>query len=211
MARDRADYSIPLDEGLDEYDNAEANALGRLDETKLSFRDEIPKWVDGSDFDGRIPSNLSSLDAREIGEYYNLMIEFTDYVSGQCVLGRTAMLAATEKLKLTKAAVRKTKTGTVQQKEDSTLVDARYVEANAAYIEAKCFYELLERIEKSARRDCAFISRIIETKKLEFERGRRSGSIGSRAAANRFRVDGDDEKAKERKRRRTTRRRRRSL
>lgn len=98
------------------------------------------------------------------------------------------MLSANEKLDLVKASVRKSKMGTAQEKEDLARIDARYVELNAEYMEAKTFFELMTTLEEAARRDVKFISRIVETKKLELEMGGRGGSLGRPGAGgpNRF-------------------------
>ena len=186
-----ADMSVGLDEGLEMYDRAEQRALDRLSESGLRLRNSPPRH-NGEYFDGRVPMNLASLRPTEIGEYYGLLVEFTDYVEGQIVLARAEMLSADEKLKLTLSAVRRVKIGTAQDKGDLAIIDARYVEANAAYIEAKTYFELITAIGEAARRDVKFVSRIIETKKLELEMGGRGGSISrvpndERPRADRFR------------------------
>jgi hypothetical protein len=183
--------SVTLDEGLEMYDKAEQRALDRLSESGLRLRNSPPRHKNEY-FDGRVPVNLASLRPAEIGEYYGLMVEFTDYVEGQIVLARAEMLSADEKLKLTLAAVRRVKIGTAQDKGDLAIIDARYVEANARYIEAKTYFELITAIGEAARRDVKFVSRIIETKKLELEMGGRGGSINripndERPGADRFR------------------------
>lgn len=187
-----ADMSVTLDEGLDRYDEAEERALARLSNSGLELRKEAPRWANGRYFDGRVPSNLGSLSPTEIGEYYGLMVEYTDYAEGQTVLARAEMLSAEAKLELVRAAVRKAKMGTAQEKGDLALIDTRYVEANANYIEAKTYFELISTIGEAARRDVKFVSRIIETKRMELDMGGRAGSVGriptdQRPGAERFR------------------------
>ena len=169
--------SIGLEDGLDRYDAAEARALRSLHRTGLSLRAEPPRMSGGQAYDGRIPLNLPALSPTEIGEYYALHVSYTDYTTSQAVLARAEMLSSKEKLDLVLAAVRKSKVGTVQEKGDLTTLDIRYVEANANYIEAKTYYELLATISEGAARDIKFISRIIETKRMEMEMGFRGGSI----------------------------------
>jgi len=180
MARhESADMSVPLDEGLERYDEAEERALARLKGSRLALREHPPRALEGQGyFDGRVPANLSSLSPTDIGEYYGLMVEYTDYAEGQTVLARAEMLSAEAKLELVRAAVRKAKLGTAQEKGDLALIDERYVEANANYIEAKTYYELISAIGEAARRDVKFVSRLIETKRLELEMGGRAGSVG---------------------------------
>ncbi len=186
--------SMPLDAGLDRYDEAEERALARVVGTGLSLRTAAPKLRgSGEYFDGRVPTNLGSVSPAEIGEYYGLMVEYTDYAEGQTVLARAEMLSAEAKLDLVRAAVRKSKVGTAQDKGDLALIDVRYVEANANYIEARTYFELISAIGDAARRDVKFVSRVIETKKMELEMGGRGGSLSrvpnnEREGANRFRT-----------------------
>jgi len=178
MSRDtRADYSVPIDEGLDRYDQAEANAINSIAAKGLGLNAEPARWDDGRLFDGRIPSNLASLQMGDITTYHNLLIVHADYVNEQLVMGRAALETAKEKLAYVKAAVRKTKTGNAPQKADNTLVDDRYIQQNTAYIEARVVVELLEGIAKAASRDTAFVSRLYEAKKMEIEGNRRGESM----------------------------------
>jgi hypothetical protein len=183
MTRKIADYSVDLDEGLDIYDRAEARAIQRLTDDSLMLPPEPPRQEDGSVFDGRLPANLPSLSPTEIGEYHNLMIEWHAYVSGRVTLAKTALSSAQEKLKLTKAKVRKSKSGAAKDKEDDTLLDVRFVEAQADVLELETYYMVASANEDVARKRAAFCSRIIETKKIELEQGRRSENIRSPSAS----------------------------
>lgn len=190
--RSGADMSVTLEEGLDRYDEAEERALARLGSSGLELRRGAPQWENGKYFDGRVPTNLGSLPPTEIGEYYGLMVEYTDYVEGQTVLARAEMLSAEAKLELVRAAVRKVKMGTAQEKGDLALIDTRYVEANANYIEARTYFELISTIGEAARRDVKYVSRIIETKRMDLEMGGRGGRVSripndERPGADRFR------------------------
>ncbi len=186
--------STSLEDGLDRYDVAEERALRALHRTGLSLRSEPPLMPGGHSYDGKIPLNLPSLSPTEIGEYYALHVAYTDYTTSQAVLARAEMLSSKEKLDLVLAAVRKSKVGTVQEKGDLTTLDVRYVEANANYIEAKTYYELLATISEGAARDIKFISRIIETKRMDLDMGSRGGSIeripSAHPGAERFRRRG---------------------
>jgi hypothetical protein len=186
--------SMTLEEGLDRYDMAEARALQKFDTTGLELRSAPPAMSNGKNYDGRVPRNLPSLKPSEIGEYYGLQVAFTDYATGQVVLARAEMLSGKEKLDMVLAAVRKSKVGTAQEKADLACLDIRYVEANANYIEAKTYFELLSTIAEAAARDAKFISRIIETKRMEMEMGFRGGAVDripqDHPGADRFRRRG---------------------
>jgi hypothetical protein len=186
--------SMPLEEGLDRYDEAEDRALRKFAKTGLELRSTPPVMSNGRVYDGRVPINLPSLKPNEIGEYYGLQVAFTDYTAGQVVLARAEMLSSKEKLDMVLAAVRKSKVGTAQEKADLAALDVRYIEANANYIEAKTYFELLTTIAEGAARDAKFISRIIETKRMELDMGFRGGSVDripqDHPGADRFRRRG---------------------
>lgn len=175
--RDRKDYTIGLDDGLDRYHDASSNALARISEDGLDLPDDRPRHSNGKYFDGRLPNNVSSLSAAEIGELYNLLTCHNDYVTGRITIAKAAVRNAEERLKLTKAKVRKTKAGNAQEREDATLCDERYVSANADCLEAKEYCDLLTGIEVAAARDGRVVSRIIEVRKLELGQGRRDVNI----------------------------------
>jgi hypothetical protein len=184
MSRKLVDYTVDLDEGLEMYDQAEERAMERLEADGLGLPERPPKGRDGSTFAGVLPNNLASLSPGEIGDFYNLMINYTDYVAGRAILAKTALNSAQEKLKLTKAKVRKAKTGAAKDKDDDTLLDMRYVESMADVIELETYFAIASANETAARRDVAFISRIIETKRMELDQGRRSENMRPTKAFN---------------------------
>ena len=185
--RARADYSVPIEEGLDRYDEAEANAINRLQEKGVHLALEPARWSDGRIFDGRIPSNLASMALTDITRYHNMLIVHADYVNTQLVLAKAATLSAQEKLDYVKAAVRKTKTGNAPQKSDNTLVDDRFIQQNTTYIEEKVVFELLQGVAKAASRDTAFVSRLYEAKRMEIDGSRRSDAMGKGRGARTYR------------------------
>lgn len=174
---------VRLEDALDSYDNAEEGAIEKLEEKGLGGPMSPPIMPDGTTFDGRIPANIGSLPPSEIGEYLELLTGHVNYVSWQRQIAELAKTVAKEKLQVTEAAVRNTKTGTQQQKRDSTLIDARYVEANSDWIEAKVYHDLLENLESAASRDLRTLSRLVETKKMELDSGKRSQRVNHRRDA----------------------------
>lgn len=192
MGRGDDAYAIDIMEGTQMYDDAEARAIKRVQESGLSLRTEVPRLSNGKYYEGRVPADIGSMTPAEIGTYYGLQTAYTDYVESQIVIGNTEVMSAEAKLDLVRAAVRKAKMGTVQEKADASLIDVRYVEANAEYIEAKTYAALMTAVGEAARRDMKFISRIIETKRMELEFGGRGASVGrvpdnERPGADRFR------------------------
>jgi hypothetical protein len=179
MARERADYTIPLDEGLELYENASIKAMGRLADLGVDITQDRPTRR-GEYFDGRLPSNVNSLTMHELGDLYALMDLFANWLTGWVTVGKAEVQNKGEQLKLVKSRVRKSKTGTKEEREDGTIIDERYVTANAAYLEAYEYHALLDGLAEGARRDLRVISRLVETKKVQFEQGRRGSNVGER-------------------------------
>jgi hypothetical protein len=172
------DFTVSLEEGEQLYSGAADRALSRVEKLGL----EIPtRPVDfsGHPFDGKLPSNVSDFTTKELAEIYTLMCNYADYLENLCTVARAEVLNADKRLKLTKALVRKTKPGTAQDKEDQSLADIRYIEADVAYVEADTYRELLEGLAKAASRDRSVISRLIETKKMELDNKRRDHNARS--------------------------------
>lgn len=181
--------ALPLDECLDSYDAAELEALDMLAAKGLSGPDKPPVKQDGTSYDGRIPHNVGSRPPAEIGMWMELQTGYANYVSWQRQIAEATILTTKEKLSVTEAAVRRTKTGSVQSRKDATLVDHRYVEANTNWMRAKTYYMLLENLEQAARRDLKSLSRLVETKKMEMESGRRLSNMDSpSSSANRMKA-----------------------
>jgi hypothetical protein len=171
------DYTMDLDEGIGTYHRATQRAFDRVAaEAQLDMNPPRPT-VHGKFFDGRLPENLASLRAAEIAEYYSAMCHFADFVNSKAVQAKAMLVNAEQVIELTKAKIRKSKTGTAGEKEDGVNCDSRYVEANGDWLEAKTYSDILATIAEAAQRDLRFISRIIETKKMEIEMGRRDNAV----------------------------------
>lgn len=177
--RDVKDYDIPLDEGLARYQQASARALERvLGEHGLEPISHRPVLPNQQVFDGRLPPNWSSLDNRQIGELFEMLTAHADFVNTLVTYAKAERSNAEERLKLVKAKVRRSKLGTNDEKDDATLCDGRYVEANAQWLEASEYFEVLNGMLDAAGRDLRILSRHLETKKMEFGGGRGFGGGG---------------------------------
>jgi len=172
------DYSVTLDEGDRMYEDAGLKAVERLENSGLALPSR-PLEDNGQFFDGRLPDNVNSFTNSELGDIFSKMCGHSDYVNSLLTVAKAETLNSSEKLKLVKSLVRKSKTGTVQEKEDLTTADIRYVEANTCWIEAKTFCELLGGIAEAANRDLRVLSRLIENKKVSIEMNRRDSNLGS--------------------------------
>lgn len=175
--RERPSYEMPLEEGIEQYTNAGIKAMSRVEDDGLSLPDSRPQLPDGSYFDGRLPNNWAALQNREIGDLFEMLTGYADYVGGKVVIAKVLMTNASEKLELTKAKVRKSYTGTSEERLDATYSDARYIEINAEWLEAKEYYEILSGILDASNRDIRLLSRHIEVKKMDFGGTHRAGSV----------------------------------
>lgn len=180
--RDRKDYTVELEVGLDMYESASENALSRLADLGLDAFGERPRGSDGEYFDGRLPSNVNDLSISDLSELFQHMEEHANWVSGYVMAAKAAVENTEEQLKLVKSRIRKTKSGTQAEKDNDTLCDSRFVEANAKWLEAKEYLVLLTGIAEAARRDLKLISRLVEIRRIEFDQGRRGRNLdgGSR-------------------------------
>jgi hypothetical protein len=185
--KNRADYSIRLDEAEQLYDDATLNAFQKLEDRGLGHTPR-PMNTDGTYYDGHLPTNVNSFSNSELGELHGLQCKFADWVHGE--FGSAKAETENSKLKLSqaRAQVRKKKTGTAQEKEDLTITDARYVEAIARHLEADTYSKLVEIRAGAASRDLRVVSRLITTKELEIHMNQREGNIG-RKRYNRGRDD----------------------
>lgn len=176
MSRGRMDYSVKLEDALEMYDNAAIGALEWLEEKGLADVLHRPK-KDGRYFDGRLPPDINSMGATQLGEWMGMMTIWTDYVQQLVTTSKADTINAEQKIKVVKAKIRRTATGTVADQDDIVQCDSRYVEVVADWLEVKTRLGLAEGVLEAAKRDVKTISRLIENKKLEFEQGRRVTNV----------------------------------
>lgn len=175
--RKKADYTMPLSEAEETYDAASLRALERLEAMGLELPPR-PLLDDGVYYDGHLPADVNSYTNRQLGEIYSLQCRFTDWVHSEYIKAKAAAQNAEQKLKQAKSQVRKTKTGTAQAREDATICDARFIEADALYQEADTFARLIEVRAEAANRDLKVLSRLITTKQIEVDMNRRDVNVG---------------------------------
>jgi len=122
------DYDMPLDDAVNRYHQASQNALGRIfDQEQLTPPDTRPRWSSGQYFDGRLPANWAGLDSRQIGELFEMLTGYADFLGTKVTLAKAERTNSEERLKLVKAKVRRAKTGNNDDKDDATLCDSRYI------------------------------------------------------------------------------------
>lgn len=172
----KVSHDLSLDEGLEEYQSISEEVEDELALLGVSSHNR-PEIKPGVYFDGRLPSDIKSCSTSELVEYMGLMTTYADFINNLAIKFKSTKKNAEEQLKFTKAKVRKSKTGTVQQKDDDTICDFRYVEANRNYIKAEELYDRIQAIADAASRDVKFLSRALEGKRISFEQSRRGENV----------------------------------
>lgn len=173
------DYTVSLEEGCERYSAASERAMERVLELGIDVLEDRPLRKDGKYFDGRLPTNVNDLNINELGDLYGMMDKYANWLTGFTTVAKAEVTNAGEKLSLAKARIRKSKKGSKEERDDETICDSRYVEINAAWLEASEYHALLAGLLEAAARDLRVISRLVETKKVEFEQGRRGGYLDS--------------------------------
>jgi len=173
---DEKDYSISLKEGLEGYDEVSVDVLKKLKRRGFHLP-ERPVWASGEYFDGRLPANVHELKDGELTELLIMMCQQADWTGVNTAVAKADLTNSAEKVKLARAAVRKSKTGSVQDKDDKTTTDERFQDANREWAAAREYFDILASIHEAASRDVKWLSRTIETRKMELERGRAAVNV----------------------------------
>lgn len=173
-------HTLSLDDGLTEYQTITDEVDSELSQIGVHAPSR-PMISKGQYFDGRLPSDIKNCSINELVEYMALMTTYADFINNLAIKYKAAKKNAAEQLRFVQARVRKTKQGTVQAKEDDTICDFRYIDANRNYIKAEEMYERIQAVAEAASRDVKFLSRALEGKRISFEQSRRSTNVTRRS------------------------------
>lgn len=187
--RGRKDYTVPLEEGLEGFHTASTNALGKLADLGLDPMGDRPRNLNGKGyFDGRLPANLNSMSLQDLGDIFSLTERYSNWLTGYVTVAKAALKNAEGRLKLAKARVRKSKSGSKEERDDDTIIDERYHNEMLQWQEAFEYFTMLDGLAAAARSNHKTISRLFEPKKMEYEQGRRLDNTrrpGSRRGGSR--------------------------
>lgn len=186
---DRDDYDITLEEGLQLYEEASEKAQKTLEELGIIAREEPPLYK-GDVYDGRLPDGIPRMSMSELAEVLGVVTQWADYVGGLHQMFVAAKRNYSERLSMTRAKIRKVKSGPKSDKDDDTLCDSRYVEVNAQYIEISEKADITEHVSAAARRDREFVSRAITALQTDLEAGTRNDNVGRQLQATGSRLRG---------------------
>ncbi len=175
---ERADYDVKLEEGKQYYEEASARAQEVLADLGIVLRDAPPTY-NGEPYDGRLPDRVASMSMSELADLLQVTTQWTDYVGGLHQMFVAARRNFSEQLSMTRAKIRKGKSGSKPDKDDDTIIDSRYVEVNADYMTICEKADITEHVYAAARRDREFVSRAITAAQAEMEAGSRNESVRS--------------------------------
>jgi hypothetical protein len=151
-------YEVEYAQGLKIYEQAVDK--GEADLMSMGFPPAQRPHVGGTLADRpTLPMNLGDLSMQEL---QNLLGYFTAWHSYAIELVPRALSernAADSSKAFSWAKTRKSKEGTVQDKNDDTQTDGRYIEANAYYETCECKYRKLKAVEDGLLREIETISR----------------------------------------------------
>lgn len=153
------DFEVSYEEGLELLDKAVDMAEGIVIDMGLPLRIR-PKTVDG-DFDDRpiLPPRLSDCAWHELQDLLGQFTAWYGYASEMLSKMIGQRNAVEEQLKYAWSRIRKTKSGTVSDKDDATRTDRRYIRVQAAYRKCDSVVRILDSIVDGLKREIDTISR----------------------------------------------------
>lgn len=154
-----ASFEIRYDEALDmldeSLDKAEADVITMGLNIATRPTDRRGEFADVP----RMPEDLSGVNFSQLQKLIGQFTEWYGYAIGQLKRAEGARNTAEEKKTTAWSILRKLKTGTVSDKDDSVRTDSRYVRVVAHYNYCDTKYRLLVGIVEGLKRDIETISR----------------------------------------------------
>lgn len=167
-----------IEESSDIYAESLATALEELAQLGVK-KPKRPRTEAGDFFDGHLPNDVNTFSIIELGELMGYMTRHADWLSQLRVRAKAEKMEADENIKFVKASIRKKQVGTKEERDDATITDIRYVEANAKWLTKVHSYEAVLALEEAARRDLKTLSRLIEKEKIANEGDKRDATVSS--------------------------------
>ena len=184
-ARRRRELKVSASDSDDvaaEYEAAFDEAVDELEEKGVALAMKAPKI----DFHGTLPSNLPSLDSKDLGELLGHTQTWRSYVSGLMALADGQSTALEHALKAAEAEARKRFAHSDDmkkyEKDDDVRLDPRVVELRARYLKARIMSDFLSKsVVPSAEGAYGAVSREISRREGDLSTGMRTtNATGSR-------------------------------
>lgn len=125
----------------------------------------------------KLPPNLAECNWAELQQLLGIFTEWFVYASEQKELHTGKRNAADEKKGLTWSLIRKSKEGTIADKDDDTRCDARYQDAQAEYEHYDTMVRILGAMVKGLDQQVSSISRAVTI--LELRQGVEGKGVGA--------------------------------
>lgn len=167
---------ITMEEKLQRYEDAIDTARKRM--TKLGLKDRgRPYNEDGSAYDGFLPDDIDKASLHEIKEELVKMNAFLGYVKGLNQQAKEELSSAQQKLNTVKGAIRKKKIGSKEEREDATINDIEFINANAEYLTKLYSCEKIELRVEMATKAINILSRLITAEQVSNDTGRKIAHV----------------------------------
>jgi hypothetical protein len=171
-----ASFETTYDEGMEAYREAPDKAEAEIIKMGLSVSTRpIDRRGEFEDLP-RLPFDLSQATFPQLQQLIGKFTEWYGYAIGQQKQAEGLRNSAEKQRTFAWARIRKTKTGTVSDKDDATRLDRRYVDADAYFEFRDAQYRMLVGIVEGLKRDIETISRAASV--LESRMGAEGKGVG---------------------------------
>lgn len=152
-------FAPKFEDGLKGYDNATEEAIEDLHKMGLGVATR-PEDEEGEFADRPVlPPDLSALTFVQTQKLMGQFSAWYDYAVGQLKVAEVRRNGADEKKGFAWSAIRKLKEGTVDDKNDDTRTDSRFMDVNSQYHYCDSLVRMLQGIVEGLKRDIETISR----------------------------------------------------
>lgn len=153
-------HEVRYEEGLAQYDEV----MGQVEDELIEMGFPLPSRPSQGDNMMDLPDlpvDLTQFSARELGALLSEFSAWYGYAAGQLKLARGQRNVTEKKRSYGWSRIRKTKQGTVSDKDDDTRTDSRFIQVDSEFEYSDAKLELLKGITDGLLRDIETISRAI--------------------------------------------------
>jgi hypothetical protein len=158
-----AKFDLDIESGRKIYDDAVESAEEDLIKAGIPLPERPTDMQGALDIPPVMPPDLGELDFRGIQTLLGQFTSWYNYASGQFTKSEGERNAAEKQRAFAWSKIRKLKEGTVEDKNDQTRVDGRYMQADANYEYWDAKTRMLKGIVDGLKRNIETISRSINT------------------------------------------------
>jgi hypothetical protein len=145
-----------------------------------------PKY-DGVHYSGQLPDGISKASLSEIEVEMEKIIAFQAYVQQLAVDAKNQLTNAENKLKDTKADIKKRQVGNKEDRDSSTIRHPKFVSANAEFLTKLYTYEKISVAVQTASQSYKLLSRLVSVAQINDENGKRVGNVKKSLSSKRWR------------------------